>query len=102
MVLPAGLVLFGSVMVVHGVEHAALLRRGAEQQRRLAAVCADLHANAVAEISDRGVVERASLVGGHEAGDLIGEREQACGRCGECGVGVAHRVQLTVAGAGWL
>ena len=51
MVLPAGLVLFGSVMVVDGVEHAAaLLRRGAEQQRRLAAVGADLDADAVAEI----------------------------------------------------
>ena len=83
MVLPTGLVLFGSVVVVDGVDHsAALLRRGAEQQRRLAAVGADLHADAVAQIADRGVVERATFVCGHEAGDLIGEREQSGGRGG--------------------
>ena len=90
-------------MVVDGVEDAAaLLCRGTEHQRRLAAVRADLDADAVAQITDRGVVERATLVGGHESGDLVGEGEQPCGRRGECGVGVAHRVQLTVAGAGRL
>jgi hypothetical protein len=82
-VLPTGLVLFGSVVVVDGVDHsAALLRRGTEQQRRLAAVGADLHADAVTQIADRGVVERATFVCGHEAGDLIGEREQSGGRGG--------------------
>ena len=86
-VLPARLVFLGAVMVVDGVQHAAgLLGRGAEQHRRLAAVRADLDADAVAQVAHRRVVERAALVGGHEAGDLLGEREQAgrgaaAGRC---------------------
>ena len=97
-VLPAGLVLLGAVMVVDGVEHAAgLLGGGAEHHRRLAAVGADLDADAVAEIAQRGVVERAALVGGHEAGDLIGECEQPA--AGRAGVSVSLiGVQLTVAG----
>ena len=79
-VLPAGLVFLGTVVVVDGVDHAAGLLGGrAEHDRRLAAVGADLDADAVAEIPDRGVVERAPLVGGHESDDLLGQGEQACG-----------------------
>ena len=51
-VLPARLVFLGAVVVVDGVQHAAgLLGRGAEHHRRLAAVGADLDADAVAEVA---------------------------------------------------
>ena len=99
MVLPPGLVLLGSVMVVDGVDDATgLLGGGAQQHRRLAAVGADLDAGAVAEVADGRVVERAALVGRHESGDLLGEGEQPCGGRRQDGVGGAHAGQLTVAG----
>ncbi len=75
-VLPARLVFLGPVMVVDGVDHAAGLLRGrAEQHRGLTAVRADFNADAVAQIPDGSVVERAAFVGGHESGDLLGEGE---------------------------
>ena len=79
-VLPPGLVFFGAVVVVDGVDHAvARQRRRAEQHRRLAAVRADLHADAVVEVAQRRVVQRSALVGGHEAGDPLGQCEQSAG-----------------------
>ncbi len=98
-VLPAGLVFLGAVVVIDGVEHAAgLLGGGAEHHRRLAAVGADLDADAVTQMAHRRVVERAALVGRHESGDLLGEPEQACGGGRQIGLGAAHSGQLTVAG----
>ena len=70
--------------------------------RRLAAVRADLDADAVAEIAHGGVVEGAALVGGHEAGDLLGESEESRGGGRQGGVGGAHAGQLTVAGTAGL
>ena len=72
-ILPAGLVLLRAVMVVDGVQHAAgLLRRRAEQQGGLAAVGADLDPDAAVKVPQRRVVQRASLVGRHEALHLFG------------------------------
>jgi len=105
-ILPAGLVFFGAVVVVDGVQQATrLLGGGAEQHRRLAAVGADLDADAVTQVAHGRVVERPTLVGGHESDDVLGEREQACGGArqgGVGGVGMAHAGQLTVAGILWL
>ena len=60
-------------MVVDREQHAAgLLHRRAEQQGGLAAVGADLDANAAVEVPQRRVVQRVSLVGGHKALHLFG------------------------------
>ena len=61
---------------------AGLLGRGAEHHRRLAAVRTDLDAYAVPQVADGGVVQRATLVGGHESDHLIGKCEQARGGLG--------------------
>ena len=63
-----------------GEDHAAgLLRRRAEQQRGLAAVGTDLDPDAAVQVAQRGVVQRAPLVGGHEPLHLLGQREQSLG-----------------------
>ena len=79
-VLPPGLMLLGAVVVVDGVEHAVTrLRRRTQQHRRFAAVRADLHADAVVEVAQRRVMQGLALVGGHEAGDPLGQCEQPAG-----------------------
>ena len=106
-VLPARLVLFGTVVMVDRVDDpAGLLRRRAEHHRRLAAVRTDLDADAVIEVADGGVVQRAALVGRHETDHVVGKCEQAggglgegcVGALGEGSVGSAHGGQPTVAG----
>ena len=80
-VLPPGLMLLGAVVVVDGVENAVTrMRRRTQQHRRLAAVCSDLHADAVVEVAQRRVVQGAALVSGHEADDLLGQCEQPAGQ----------------------
>ena len=92
-VLPAGLVLFGAVVVVDRVEHAGrLLGRRAEQQRGFAAVRADLDTDAAVEIAQRGVVKRAPLIGGQETPHLFGQRKQALGRTR---IDVTHPLNLS-------
>jgi hypothetical protein len=85
------LVLLGAVVVVDRVEHAGgLLGRGAQQQGGLAAVRADLDADAAVEVSQRGLVQRPALVGRHETLDLFGQRKQTLRRID---VGVTHRCE---------
>ncbi len=91
-VLPAGLMLLGAVVMVDGVDHRSRLLRGrAQHDGRLAAVGADLDPDTAAQVAHGGVVEGAALVGGHEAGDLLGEvRTGAAASRGQGGVSGAH------------
>ena len=75
-VLPPGLVLFGTMVVIDGVENTVPgQRRRAQQHRRLAAVRPDLYADTMIEVAKRSVMQRPALVGGHESGDSIGQFE---------------------------
>jgi hypothetical protein len=66
--LPAGLVLLGPTMVVdREQDRVATLRRGAEVDRRLAAIAPDLEHRAADREGGRCVVQREPFVRGHEA-----------------------------------
>ena len=66
-VLPPCLVLLGATMVVDGVQHCvAFARRGAEVDRGLAAVGADLEQWTAPAAPQSGVVQREPFVVGHE------------------------------------
>lgn len=76
-VLPAGLVLLGATVVVDRDDPpSGAAGRRAEVDRGLAAVGADLHRQPGAQVLQRGLVERLPLVGGHEAGGLLGQLAQ--------------------------
>ena len=82
-VLPAGLVLLRAAVVVEGEDGAVGgLCRGAEVDRRLAAVGPDLQGRPAARCATRGRVEEGTLVLGHEAlgGEGVLEQEAGMGR----------------------
>jgi hypothetical protein len=83
--------LFGTMVVIDGVEHTVPGKRGRTQQHcRLAAVRPDLYAHTVIEVAERSIVECPALIGGHESGDPVGKFEQPSSALGGLGPSRHH------------